>query len=58
MAGGTNRWELAPAFSESTEADLGQDALTGQKLCAQTNYETEHGETAIPGFCEIYEAEA
>ena len=41
---------------QSTEADLGQDALTGQKLGAETNDETEHGKAAIPGLCKIDEA--
>ena len=45
-----------PRLIESTEADLGQDALTGQKLGAETNDETEHGKAAIPGLCKIDEA--
>ena len=48
----------SPAFDESAEADLGQDALTGEKLGAQTDDETEHGQAAIPCFSEIYKTKA
>ena len=36
--------------SGSAEADLGEDSLAGQELGAKADQETEHGETAIPGF--------
>ena len=42
----------------SAEADLGQDALAGQQLSAEADDETHHGQTAIPGFSEVDEAEA
>ena len=44
--------------AESAEADLGQDALAGEQLGAKTDHETEHGQTAVPGFSEVDEAEA
>ena len=45
-------------MDRSAEADLGQDALTGQQLSAEADDETEHGQAAVPGFCEVNEAEA
>ena len=42
----------------SAEADLGQDALAGQELGAEADHEAHHGETAVPGFSEVDEAEA
>ena len=51
-------WGLQAALSGSAEADLRQNALTGQQLCAETDDETHHGQTAVPGFSEIDEAEA
>ena len=42
----------------SAEADLGQDALAGQQLSAEADDEAHHGQTAIPGFSEVDEAEA
>ena len=42
----------------SADANLRQNALAGQQLCAETDDETHHGKTAIPGFSEIDEAEA
>ena len=47
-----------PQPYESTEANLGQDALAGEKLCAKADDETEHGETAIPGLSEVDETKA
>ena len=47
-----------PQPYESTEANLGQDALSGEKLGSKADNETKHGETAIPGFCKIYESKA
>ena len=47
-----------PAAAKSTEANLSQDALTGEKLGAKSDDETKHGKTAIPGFCKIYESKA
>ena len=49
---------LHVAESESADADLRQNALTGQQFCAETDDETHHGQTAVPGFSEIDEAEA
>ena len=43
---------------ESAEADLGQDALAGEQFGAEADDETEHGETAVPGFSEVDETEA
>ena len=43
---------------ESAQADLGQDALAGQELGAQTDDEAEHGQTTIPGLSEIDKTEA
>ena len=54
----SNAKGLFAAESESAEADLSQDALTGQQFCAKTDDETHHGQTAVPGFSEIDEAEA
>ena len=45
-------------FLESAHADLGKDALAGQELSAEADYETHHGEAAVPGFSEVDEAEA
>ena len=42
----------------SAEADLGQDALAGQQLSAEADDEAHHGQTAVPGFSEVDEAEA
>ena len=44
--------------SESAEADLGQNALTGQQFCTETDDETHHGQSAVPGFSEVDETEA
>ena len=46
------------AERKSAEADLGQDALAGQKLCAETDHDAHHGQTTVPGFSEVDEAEA
>ena len=43
---------------ESAHADLSKDALAGQELSTEANYETHHGEAAVPGFSEVDEAEA
>ena len=43
---------------ESAEADLGQNALAGQQLGAETDDEAQHGQAAVPGFSEVDEAEA
>ena len=51
-------WGLKAALSGSAEADLRQNALTGQQLCAETDDEAHHGQTAVPGLSEIDEAEA
>ena len=45
-------------MARSAEADLGQDSLTGEQLGAQADHEAHHGQTAIPGFSEVDEAEA
>ena len=58
MNDGIKSWDSSPAAAESTEADLGQDALTSEKLSAQADDETKHGKTAIPGFSKIYESKA
>lgn len=42
----------------SAQADLAEDALAGQQFGGQADYETKHGQAAIPGFCESHEAEA
>ena len=42
----------------SAEANLAEDALAGEHLREETNDETHHGQTAVPGFCKINEAEA
>ena len=42
----------------SAEADLGQDALAGQQLSAEADDEAHHGQTAVPSFSEVDEAEA
>ena len=49
---------LYAMVKRSAEADLGQDALAGEQLCAEADDETEHGETAIPGLSEVDETEA
>ena len=43
---------------ESAEADLGQNALTGQQFSAEADDEAQHGQAAVPGFSEVDEAEA
>ena len=58
MNDGIKSWDSSPAAAESTEANLSQDALTGEKLGAQADDETKHGKTAIPGFSKIYESKA
>ena len=58
VIGGTEGWDKVQAQNRLTEADLGQDALTGEKLSAQADDETKHGKTAIPGFSKIYESKA
>ena len=58
LAGGFRGQDSVPASNRSTEADLSQDALTGEKLSAQADDETKHGKTAIPGFSKIYESKA
>ena len=58
MNDGIQSWDSSQAAAESTEANLSQDALTGEKLGAQADDETKHGKTAIPGFCKIYESKA
>jgi len=45
-------------MTRSAEADLGQDALTGEQFGAQADHEAHHGQTAIPGLSEVDEAEA
>ena len=44
-------------LSASTDSDLRKDALAGQKLSAEADDESHHGEAAIPGFSERREAE-
>ena len=58
MNDGIKSWDSSPEAAESTEANLSQDALTGEKLGAKADDETKHGKTAIPGFCKIYESKA
>jgi hypothetical protein len=43
---------------DSAQADLSEDALTGEQLGAQTDHEAQHGQAAIPGFGEGNETEA
>ena len=53
--------QAAGAFGDrdgSAEADLGQDALAGQELGAEADHDAHHGQTAVPGFSEVDEAEA
>jgi len=42
----------------SAQANLTKDALAGEHLRKEANEEAHHGQTAIPGFCKINEAEA
>lgn len=42
----------------SAQADLAEDALTGEKLRGEADHESEHGKAAIPGFGEGDETEA
>ena len=44
-------------LSASTDSDLREDALAGQKLSAEADDESHHGEAAIPGFSERRKAE-
>ena len=44
-------------LSASTDSELREDALAGQKLSAEADDESHHGEAAIPGFSERREAE-
>jgi len=46
------------AERKSAEADLGQDALAGQELGAEADHDAQHGQTTVPGFSEVDEAEA
>ncbi|MFM2172288.1 MAG: hypothetical protein RLZZ54_215 [Cyanobacteriota bacterium] len=45
-------------LAASAEADLGQDSLASEQLSAEADHETEHGEAAIPGFCEFNKTKA
>ena len=58
MNDGISSWSSYLAAVESTEANLGQDALAGEKLGAKADNETKHGEAAMPGFSQIYESKA
>ena len=59
LAGGVGELnKLSMRMSQSAEADLGQDALTGEQLSAQADDETHHGQAAVPGLSEVDEAEA
>ena len=42
----------------SAQADLGQNALTGENLSRQADHEAHHGQAAVPGFGEVDETEA
>ena len=42
----------------SAEADLAEDALTGEQLGAEADHKAEHGQAAIPGFSEGNKTEA
>ena len=42
----------------SAEADLGQNALTGENFGRQANHEAHHGQPAIPGLGEVDKTEA
>ena len=44
--------------TERSETELAENALTGEQFGAQTDHEAHHGQTAIPGFSEVDEAEA
>jgi len=37
---------------------LGKDALASEELSAEADYETEHGETTIPGFSKLNDSAA
>ncbi len=54
------RWRsLASAeATDSAQADLGEDALTGQQFRGQADHEAQHGQASVPGFRESDEAEA
>ena len=41
----------------SAEADLAEDALTGEQLGAKADHEAEHRQAAIPGFSKGDESE-
>ena len=48
----------SPPGRASAQADLAEDALTGEKLGGEADHETEHGQAAIPGFSEGHKTEA
>jgi hypothetical protein len=43
---------------DSAEANLGENALAGEQLGAQTDDEAQHGKTAVPGLSESHKTEA
>ena len=55
-------WAVLPqsveASVESAEADLAEDALTGEQFGTQTDDEAQHGQAAIPGLSECNKTEA
>ena len=55
LNGGFKGQDSVPASNRSTEADLSQDALTGEKLSSKADDETKHGKTTIPGLSEVDE---
>jgi len=48
----------APQDRASAQTDLAQDALAGEHFGGEADHETEHGQTAIPGFSEGNKTEA
>ncbi|KGG31039.1 hypothetical protein EV13_0011 [Prochlorococcus sp. MIT 0702] len=41
----------------SAKAHLSENALAGQKFGTEADDDAHHGETAVPCFCEVNEAE-
>ena len=41
----------------SAQTELAENALAGEQFGGQADHETEHGQTAVPGFGEADEAE-
>jgi len=43
--------------ARSAQTELAENALAGEQFGGQADHETEHGQTAVPGFGEADEAE-